>query len=473
MNKNDEQQEINRREFLRNTSQAAFLAMMGAVELGAADQPPTAPAPDTETQAPPTPPVRFGVIGAGLWGREIITNLGLLVNPPPKDQPGSPATPYAPVVAICDHFKGATRKASQVAPDAKVYQDYQELLADKNVEAVVVATPTHQHKEIVLAALEAGKHVYCEAPLAVSVDDTKAIARAARKAFKLVFQAGLQERSHPQRHFLLPFIRSGALGRNVLTRVQWHKKVSWAQEASTPERTAELNWRLQQASSTGLIGENCIHLLDAATWFMNERPSEVTGFNSMLLWGGDGRNVPDTTQTVFEMPKGGRIICDATLCNSFDSQYEMYYRSDTAILYRDSKAWMFQEPDAPNVGWVVYARKDTFGQELGIALVANGSKQTALGKDAVAAPAFPNSPLYYALDAFAFNVGKVRDEVKDFTANYGEGDVKAFQEDLAGLKLKPAANWQNGLEATVLAIKANEAALARQKIVLEKEFFEL
>jgi predicted dehydrogenase len=341
---------------------------------------------------------------------------------------------------------------------------------------VVIATPTHQHLQIVLDALDAGKHVYCEAPLAHSIDDAKAIARAAQKSFKSVFQAGLQERSHPQRHFLGPFIHARNLGRNVLTRVQWHKKTNWAQVASTPARETELNWRLMQATSTGLIGENCIHLLDAATWFLEARPTEVTGFSSMILWGGGhGRDVPDTVQAVFEMPDGGRIICDATLCNSFDSQYEMYYGSDNSILVKDSKAWMFQEIDAPNVGWIVYARKDTFGAELGVALEAGASKQKALLKGAVAAPAFPFPPLHYALDNFTINVGQVRNDVNDFISAYGENEAnsKALQDELAALKLQPAAGWKAGFEATVLAIKANEATLAKKKIILEKEFFEL
>jgi predicted dehydrogenase len=474
MNNNDDQPELNRRDFLKNTSQAAFLAMMGAVELRAEDKPAGEGAPNALTQAPPVPPVRFGVIGAGIWGREVINTLGLLVNPPPEITPKAPGTPYAPVVAICDHYSPALPKANALAPKAVAYEDYKQLLENKDVEAVVVATPTHQHLQIVLDALKKGKHVYCEAPLAGSIDEAKTMALAAKESFKLVFQAGLQERSHPQRIFLHPFIRAQALGRHVLARTQWHKKDSWARSVANPVREAELNWRLQQATSTGLIGENCIHLLDAVTWFLGARPTEVTGFSSTILWGGPGRNMPDTVQAVFEMQDGGRIICDAMLCNSFDSQYEMYYGTDSAILVRDSKAWMFKEPDSAFLGWEGYARKDVFGAETGVTLVAGASKQAALGKNAVAANPFPNTPLYYALDAFTYNAGLMRDGVKDFTSNYPDSKDKELQDYLAGtLKMHPAAGWQAGLEATVLVIKANEATLARKKIALGKELFEL
>jgi predicted dehydrogenase len=458
MNKKESPEEFNRRDFLKNTSLAALGAMASCVELCPASTARAADSPDALTPAPPGPPVNYGVIGAGAWGREILTTLAQL--------------PNTPVVAVCEHFPAGLLRAGEAAPKAERFDDYQKLLGKKEVQAVVVATPTHQHLDIVLAALAAGKHVYCEAPLANSIADAKSIARAAQSAFKLVFQAGLQERAHPQRHFLRPFIRSGALGRNVLARAQWHKKTSWARTAAAAAREKELNWRLRQATSTGLMGENCIHLLDSVTWFLGARPAAVTGFSSLLLWD-DGRDVPDTVQAVFEFADGARLICDATLCNSFDAQYEMYYGTDSAILVRESKAWQFKEVDSPLLEWEVYARKETFGAETGISLVANASKQTAQGKNAVAASPYPNSPLYYALQAFTDNVGSINAEVEEFISSFGEDDPQALRDHLATLKRQPAAGWKEGLEATVLAIKANEAALARQKIELKKEFFEL
>jgi predicted dehydrogenase len=71
-------------------------------------------------------------------------------------------------------------RAGKDVPKAQKYEDYTKLLADPKVQAVIIATPTGTHKEIALAALAAGKHVYCEAPLANTIDDAKAIAKAAR-----------------------------------------------------------------------------------------------------------------------------------------------------------------------------------------------------------------------------------------------------------------------------------------------------
>ncbi len=461
MNDKDPLPESNRRDFLKNTSLATLMTLMGGVELRAADTTNSAAA-DALTPIPPPPTVNFGVIGLNEWGKEILHQLSLME---------ARGVHYAPVVAICDNYSHALKKAGSEAPNAKPYENYKDLLADPNVQAVVIATPTGTHREIALAAIAANKHVYCEAPLANTIDDTKAIAKAARDAVKIVFQPGLQERSHPQRHFLVPFIRGGALGKDVMARAQWHQYNSWRRESPNADRASALNWRLDSKSSTGLMGEVGVHHLDVVSWFLRNRPVAVTGFSSLILWN-DGRDVPDTVQAVFEFPAGVNFMYDATLCNSFDAAYEMYYGTESTIMARDSKAWQFKEAGAPLGGWEVYARKDTFYKESGIQLVANGSHQTALTAGA-ASDAYPNTPLWYSLDAFCRNVGLIGGAVKDFVDSFGDSDLKALADQLKTLKPYPAATWQDGLEATVMVIKGNEAAVKKQKITFEKEWFEL
>ena len=146
----------------------------------------------------------------------------------------------------CVIVRAFLRRTGRSAPDAKQYANYKDLLADENVEAVVIATPSHQHKEIVQNALKAGKHVYCEAPLASTIEDAKAIAMAAHQHPKQYFQAGLQFRSDPQRDFLVDYVRTGAWGQTVSARSQWHKKTSWKRAAPTNEREKEINWRLDK-----------------------------------------------------------------------------------------------------------------------------------------------------------------------------------------------------------------------------------
>jgi predicted dehydrogenase len=449
---------FNRRDFLKGGSFATLMALMGGVPLMAE------PAPEQPGVLPKfVTKVKVALIGLGPWGREILDQLGRIEQ--------------AEIVAICDNYPAMVRRSASKAPGAAQVGDYQAVLDNKDVQAVVIATGSNQHKEIAIAALKAGKHVYCEAPLAVSVEDAKAIALAAKNAVGQVFQAGLQMRSSPQRHFLYPFIRSGALGKPVMARAQWHKKTSWRAASPNPERAKEINWRLDQATSPGLVGEIGIHTLDQAGWYYDLQPLAVTGFGSTMLWK-DGRDVPDTAQVVLEFPGGLRLSYDATLASSFDGEYELLSGSDATIMMRyDGRgkevAWMFKEVDSALLGWEVYARKDNFYKETGIALAAGSSKQTNLVVASDAPAALP--PLYYALESFLINCPQVSNAVEDFKAMFDAKDTAGLAATLQtqASTLKPYAGYQEGYAATVLALKANEAVNGNKRIELNKEWFEL
>src|SRR6266542_3088867 len=286
--------ELNRRDFIG--SFATLMTMLGGVELVTRT---SVRAADLETLVPFQ--VKCAVIGLGNWGREIIATLSRLKT--------------AQLVAVCDTYPASVKRAANSAPAAKGVDDYRKILDDKEVRAVIIATPTHQHREIALAALQAGKHVYCEAPLAHTIADAKTIALAARAANKQVFQAGLQMRSDSQRRFLLDFIRAGAAGKAVKAHAQWHKKQSWRMASPNPDRERELNWRLSKETSLGLAGEIGIHQIDALSWFLNARPASVTGFASLMQWK-DGRDMPDTVEAVFEYPGGAQLTFEGTLANS-------------------------------------------------------------------------------------------------------------------------------------------------------------
>ncbi len=452
-NENDNQSaDYNRRDFLKSGSVATLMTMLGGVELLAQ----TNAAPPEAASAGPK--VKVGVIGLGTWGREIVNTLARL--------------PQADLAAICDTYPASVRRTASAAPGAAQTGDYKTILDNKDIKAVVIATPSHQHKEIVLAALKAGKHVYCEAPLAHTIEDARTIAAAAKAAKQVNFQAGLQFRADPQRHFLLPFIRSGALGQSLMARAQFHKKQSWRQVSPKPEREKELNWRLSKETSIGLAGEIGIHAMDQATWFLNAQPVAVTGFGSLALWK-DGRDVYDTVEARIEFPGGVFMNYNATLANSFDGEYEMLYGSDAAVMMRESKAWMFKEVDSPLLGWEVYARKETFYKETGIALVANASKSVPANQQASPDAAITSTPLAYALTTFLRNSADLGAAVEDALAVIGPDDAEQLAAQIAKVQKRPAAGYQEGLQATVLAIKANEAVQGHQRIELKKEWSEL
>jgi predicted dehydrogenase len=448
---------VNRRQFLRGGSLASLMAMMGAVEIKAEEQ--KSDETGTEEVRPVGPPVNCAVIGCGPHGREILSLLALL--------------PNAPVVGVCDNYPGWLKRGKSLAPKAETYDTYQKVLDNKDVQGVIVATPTHLHREIVEAALSAGKHVYCEAPIAHTVEDARAIAKAAKAAVKQNFQVGQQFRSDPQRHYILTqFVRTGAMGKFARARAHWNKKQPWRREGPTAERTKQLNWRINGKLSVGLIGELGLHQIDVVNWFSGERPSAVSGLGSRILdYAGE---VPDSVEAVLEYPSGMLLSYGGSLVSSFDSEYDLIYGTFSSILMRGGKGWLFKEVDSPLLGWEVYAKKEQVNRETGIVLRADATKLQARDDDAEEAISPKETPLYYALEAFVANTGIHASGVEDFLSISGD-DPKALKEYVDGLQKNklPAAGYEEGFEAAVTVIKANEAINTRKRIELKDEWFQI
>ncbi len=377
--------------------------------------------------------VNCGIIGYGPRGREITETLARV--------------PGARVSAICDTYAPMLRRAQRDVPEATQHQDYREILDNADIQAVIIATPTHLHHDIVINALDAGKNIYCEAPMASSIDDAKSIARAARDAPNQIFQVGQIYRSNPQHLSVFQFMRSGAIGKPAVARGQWHAKESWRRASPNADRVRELNWRLDPEVSLGLIGESALLQMDVAYWVLGELPSSVHGFGQIMLWD-DGREIPDTIQTIFEFPSGLHMIFDATLASSYEDAYEVYMGSNSTIVFRDrGKAWMFKEVDSLMLGWEVYARKDRFYKETGIALLANATQLDAQNLDPTEDDPNVETPLWYAM--------------QEFMDNHAFGPYP------------PTANWERGLEATAIAVIANQAILERSHKKIDPLFYTL
>ena len=453
MNNQNNVYDINRRDFIGSFS--SLMALMGGVAITRSQQSAEQPAAERYSG----PPLNCALIGCGEHGRDILANLARV--------------PKANISTLCDTYTPYLNRAARATPKAAKVGDYRKVLDDKEINAVIVATPTHLHKDIVLAAIEAGKHVYCEAPLAHTIEDARAIAKAAKDAKKVYFQAGLQQRSDPEIVHILNFVRAGAAGTAFLARSQFHKKTSWRRASPNPEFEKALNWRLNKATSVGMVGELGIHNIDAAGWFLNSRPTSVSGFGSTILWD-DGREVPDTTHSVLEFKRGARMTYDATLANSFDASYDIYYGTNATVMLRDRRGWMFKEVDSPLLGWEVYARKETFFKEVGIVLAANATKLAAQGDNPVIdTQVATQGSLFYALDSFVVNADLIRTGINDFTTNFGADDQEALVEYLKDIVKNqvPAAGWKEGFEATVTAIKAHEAIMKSSKIELPDELY--
>jgi predicted dehydrogenase len=369
-------------------------------------------------------PLRLGLVGVGRQGRAILTELAKI--------------PGVTVAAVCDTDPQRLAGARGKAGDAETFEDHRRMFDKaRDLSGVIVATPTHQHAAPALDALAAGKHVYCEAPLAHTVDEAKRIARAAAGA-RTVFSVGHEARSNPVYALARSFFRTDAFKDLAMVRAQYNQKTSWRVPASDPARELALNWRLDQVVSTGLLGEVGSHQIDAVHWYRGRCPVSVRGSGSIRLYN-DGRIIPDTVLADFAFDDGVRFLYAATLANSYEGRHEVFYGSSSAIRLAWTHAWMFKEADAPTQGWEVYANRQQFHNDVGITLIADATQLASQGK-LKEGVGLPNPPLYYAL--------------ADFVRSIAE-------------KKPVACPAEDGFRAAAVAILANQAVMEGKEIVID------
>ena len=219
-------------------------------------------------------PLRFGTIGVGKRGSAHLTRLV--------------ARSDVTVGAVCD-IDPSARDAAQSAArtdNPRSYADYREMLRQEDIDAVLIATPCYLHAEMSAAALEAGKHVFCEKPLAISADQVKLVLDAARKS-KAVFQIGQQLRSSPHMQGVVRAIHeTGLIGTPLVIKAQRHSTPSrpgTRREDGSGQQRRFPGWYNDVKLSGDLIVENAIHNLDVCNWLAGSRPVSAYGHGKRYL----------------------------------------------------------------------------------------------------------------------------------------------------------------------------------------------
>ncbi|MGH9665882.1 MAG: Gfo/Idh/MocA family protein, partial [Bryobacteraceae bacterium] len=220
--------------------------------------------------AAPSDQVTLGVIGAGSRGTFVMTVFQ-------KD-------PSLRVGAICDVYEPNLERgistASKVAGNhPKVYRNYKELLADKDVQAVLIATPEHWHAQMVLDALAAGKDVYVEKPLCHTPEEGVRLVEA-EKHSKNIIQVGMQRRSYDLYLEGRDIVNSGKLGTVRMVRSWWLNnylgggaatkldgKLDWDQwQGPAPRHAFDANrfrnWRFYHDYAGGILADQGAHVFD-------------------------------------------------------------------------------------------------------------------------------------------------------------------------------------------------------------------
>src|SRR5437016_3059687 len=292
---------MNRRESLPAGATSAGLALSAAGN------------PASGFTAPETK--RVGLIGTGWYGK---CDLFRLIQVAPVE-----------VVSLCDVDKRmlgeaaamvATRQASKKAP--RTYSDYRAMLAEKDLDIVLIATPDHWHALPMIAAVEAGVDVWVQKPISVDVTEGQAMLAAARKHRRVV-QVGTQRRSTP--HLIEAreqIVRQGKLGKIGLVEIYcyYHMRARGNPPDTQPPDYLDWEmwtgpapmrpynpiahprgWRAFLEYGNGIVGDMCIHMLDMVRWMLDLGwPKRIASTGGILVAKNTKSNIPDTQTATFD-----------------------------------------------------------------------------------------------------------------------------------------------------------------------------
>jgi predicted dehydrogenase len=277
--------------------------------------------------------ISIGHIGVGNRGRElaaIVAGLNHACN--------------AEITAVCDLWSVNRERAAKAATGAysrspRSFKYMEDMLALKDVDAVIISTADFQHAPILKLVAETNKDAYCEKPMANVLEEAKA-ARDAVRARGLIVQIGTQHRSEPYQLAARDLVAKGALGHVSKVEIVWnYHGPRWRGRPEVKElREGETDWRkwlltkpdrpfdpriyfefrLYREFSSGIADQWMSHGIDMVHSFLNDFPRSVVAHGGVFAWR-DGRETPDTFQALLEYPKGFMVSYSTSFGNDSDS----------------------------------------------------------------------------------------------------------------------------------------------------------
>jgi myo-inositol 2-dehydrogenase / D-chiro-inositol 1-dehydrogenase len=205
-------------------------------------------------------PVRVGVVGLGRLGKRHALNLAYRV-------------PGAMLAAVCSPLEEERVWARETLPEPRVYEDYAAVLADPQLDALWLVTPSSLHAEQIVAALRAGKHVFCEKPLSLDVAECERVLAAAREYPHLQATIGFMRRFDPSYVDAYQKVAAGVVGRPFMIRSQ------------TTDKNDPEGFFVRFAPTSGGIFLDCtVHDIDVARWFFgNARATRAYATGTIAL----------------------------------------------------------------------------------------------------------------------------------------------------------------------------------------------
>jgi predicted dehydrogenase len=258
---------------------------------------------------------RVGLIGSGWYGK---ADLLRLVQVAPVE-----------VVSLCDVDSTmlsdaaqlvASRQASKKTP--RTYSDYRKMLAEKDLDIVLIATPDHWHALAMIEAAKSGADIFVQKPISVDIVEGQAMLAAARK-YKRVVQVGMQRRSTP--HLITArdrVIKEGKLGKIGLVEIYcyYHMRARQNPPDATPPANLDYemwtgpapmrpynslvhprSWRAFMEYGNGIVGDMCVHMLDMVRWMMDlGMPKRISSSGGILIDKASKANITDSQTATFD-----------------------------------------------------------------------------------------------------------------------------------------------------------------------------
>jgi predicted dehydrogenase len=278
--------------------------------------------------------------------------------------------PNVEAVAVCDVYdRNRSWAVDLTHGHARAVHDFREILADKSIDAVCIATPDHWHAYMTVEACKAGKDVYVEKPVSTTIEEASKMVAAARK-YNRVVQAGTMQRSAAHFQKAVEIVRSGELGKITFVRT-WNyghsapegignppdsdapKGLDWDMWLGpAPKRAFNSNrfgvdpqdnyfsrfrWFWDYAG--GMMTDWGVHLIDIVQWAFNEAMPQTVTASGGKFYLSDNRDTPDTLQVTYEYP--GFIATyenrEANEQSMFDRGYGILFHGERATMFVDRR----------------------------------------------------------------------------------------------------------------------------------------
>lgn len=267
--------------------------------------------------------LRIGVIGAGGRMRGLLNS---------AENTGVPFE----IVSVCDVYTPRREevKSRTSAAAATTCVDYNDVLNDKSIDAVIIATPDHWHVRVARAALAAGKDVYLEKPVTHTLEEGEALEKSVRSS-RQILQCGMQQRSWPHFRNAVDLIQGGALGQVTQVRTYWWQnygsnwvpkpvdaaQLDWKQWlGGAPDQPFTLekysHWRWYWSFGGGAMTDLFAHWIDVVQWAMKaDQPTMALMLGDKYVF--KDWECPDTIQAAFRYP-GFDVVYEGMMSSSID-----------------------------------------------------------------------------------------------------------------------------------------------------------